>query len=59
MGITKCDGDNCKKKEKCYRYTSEPSEYWQSYFRDIPFNKGENCFYFWPLDTDDLAPKVD
>jgi hypothetical protein len=39
--ISKCSGVDCDKKEKCYRYTSIPSQ-WQSYFQpDV-----EDCEYF-------------
>ena len=43
--ITMCPGGDCLKKEKCYRYTAEPSS-WQSYFTEPP-NDGEECEYFW------------
>ena len=34
--ITKCEGRQCELKDTCYRYTSEPSEYRQSYFTSPP-----------------------
>jgi len=34
--ITKCKGDGCIIKEKCYRYTAKGSKY-QSYFHTPPF----------------------
>lgn len=47
--ITKCAGNNCVKKDICYRYTSEASDY-QSYFTVEPFNKESKQFFcemFW------------
>lgn len=36
--ISMCSGDNCEKKETCYRFTAKPGE-WQSYLRiDDPAN---------------------
>lgn len=29
--ISKCTNDQCPIREKCYRFTSEPNEYGQSY----------------------------
>jgi hypothetical protein len=40
--ITKCKGNNCLLKVNCYRYTSEPSEYHQSYFVEEPGTKNES-----------------
>lgn len=34
--ITMCRGENCSKREKCYRYTAPVDEYWQSVFTDTP-----------------------
>lgn len=47
--ITKCAGNDCIKKNVCYRYTSEPS-YYQSYFAVEPFNTQAKQFFcemFW------------
>ena len=30
--ITKCFGEDCDKRDDCYRYTA-PDGYWQSYFQ--------------------------
>ena len=38
--IAKCYGEGCPLKEKCYRYTSKPSEYRQAYFTPPPFKDG-------------------
>lgn len=42
--IAMCFGENCKLKDKCYRYLSTPDEY-QSYFVDIDPKDGK-CDYF-------------
>lgn len=34
--ITKCSGQNCPIKEKCYRFNAKSNEHWQSYFVDVP-----------------------
>ena len=36
MDITKCNGQNCPIKEKCYRFTSESKSIYQSHFIEIP-----------------------
>ena len=40
MDITKCKGDGCPVKERCYRFTAKADVY-QSYFVDIPLKDGE------------------
>lgn len=49
--ITKCEGRQCELKETCYRYTSEPSKYRQSYFTLPPLYLNENgeheCDEYW------------
>lgn len=48
--ITMCNGDDCTKREACYRYTAMPHER-QSYFVDPPFvfvADGIKCDHFWP-----------
>lgn len=44
--ISMCKNDNCPLKEKCYRYTAEPSPYRQSYGL-FPQPKDGKCEYFW------------
>jgi len=29
--ISMCNGYDCPKRNKCYRFTARPDEYWQSY----------------------------
>jgi hypothetical protein len=47
--ITKCKGDNCDKKESCYRFTSKPSEFRQSYFTTPPMDDDGSCGYYWEI----------
>jgi len=44
--ITMCPGTNCPQREKCYRFTAKPDEYWQSYFIDPPIKDGK-CDLYW------------
>ena len=44
--ITMCLGIDCPQKEKCYRFTAKPDEYWQSYFIDSPIKDGK-CEMYW------------
>ena len=53
--ITMCKGQvgaiECPLKDSCYRYTTKPSEFMQSYFVIVPFNKeSKTCDYFWKED---------
>jgi hypothetical protein len=45
--ITKCSGEGCEMKERCFRYLSRPS-LWQSYFLKPPIQDGE-CVKFWEV----------
>lgn len=36
MDITKCSGEGCPIKERCFRFTSETEPLYQSYFTEIP-----------------------
>lgn len=47
--ISKCtaalgDGSLCPLRETCYRFLALPSEYWQSYLTEAPFD-GQTCDY--------------
>ncbi len=42
--ITMCSGEGCPAKEKCYRFTAEPS-YRQSYFLNPPIKDGKCDHY--------------
>ena len=50
MDITKCSGQNCPVKEKCYRFTAPDSQY-QSYFVIPPIKTTEegelDCEHYW------------
>lgn len=51
--ISKCSGEDCEVRDTCYRFTSKPSEYRQSYFTIAPFivnNCRQVCEYYWPID---------
>ena len=43
--ITKCSGEDCPKKQSCYRYTAKASDY-QSYFMTPPIKDGQ-CDHYW------------
>ena len=47
VDIAKCANEDCTLKEKCYRYTSKPDEYWQSYM-DFKQIDGK-CDDFWDI----------
>ena len=43
-----CTGKGCPLKDTCYRHTATPSEHWQSYFTNPPYDKkGKKCDMFW------------
>jgi hypothetical protein len=44
--ITKCKGEHCLLKEKCYRYTAKDSKYRQAYFMELPIKNGI-CDMYW------------
>jgi len=46
--ISKCEGDSCPLKEKCYRYISKPNEIWQTYsdFTNYLNEEKTECEYF-------------
>ena len=48
--ITKCKGEDCQIKEKCYRYTTNVSMY-QSYFSESPI-KDNKCVMFWGINSE-------
>ncbi len=47
--ITMCKGDDCPKREDCYRFTARPNGAMQSWFVTPPYNheRGE-CDAYWP-----------
>lgn len=56
--ITKCKGENCPFRDKCYRYNSKDN-YWQSYFMNTPIDlETEECSYYWPMQDDPMAKRI-
>lgn len=51
--ITCCTGDGCPLKESCYRFTSEKSLVWQSYFTTPPFD-GKTCEMYWGKQSESI-----
>ena len=47
--ISMCRGEGCPLKESCYRHKAKKSEYWQTYFVEVPYENGE-CKYYWKLE---------
>jgi hypothetical protein len=45
--ITKCNNDNCKIKEDCYRYTALSGKYQSYLLRNDKVKNASNCEYFW------------
>lgn len=50
--ITKCTGENCSKKQSCYRYTAKADEY-QSFFMTPPNQDGQ-CDHYWENEPKEL-----
>mgnify|MGYP003680328216 FL=1 len=48
--IAMCFAENCEKKEECYRFKAEPSDY-QSYtdFSD-DIDEEDRCGWFWEIE---------
>jgi hypothetical protein len=44
--ISMCAGAGCLRKDRCYRHTATPSEFWQSHF--APLKDDGTCDFFWP-----------
>ncbi len=44
--ITKCTGEKCPLKARCYRFTAPADEYMQAYFGAPPIKDGK-CEHFW------------
>lgn len=49
LDITKCTGENCSLKDKCWRYLAPASDQWQSWFTPEPDKTGDNCTLFWDV----------
>jgi hypothetical protein len=50
--ISMCTGEGCPRKETCYRFTAEASEFRQSYFINAPIKEDNTCEYYWPNEND-------
>lgn len=51
--ITKCSGENCRKKETCWRFLAPSDELLQSFFVEIPFSFVSEQFYcemYWKIE---------
>lgn len=46
--ITKCPGEGCSVREKCYRFTATANQDYQSWMA-TPSPSGEECEYFWKI----------
>ena len=57
--ISKCANEACPDKDKCYRYTSQPNNYFQNYDDFAPDEKTGICDYFMPIynDKDKISDK--
>ena len=44
--ITMCRGEECPKKQFCYRHTAKASDY-QSFFMVPPLKEYDTCNYYW------------
>jgi len=44
--IAMCTGEQCPKKQMCYRHTAKASDY-QSYFMTPPIKEDGTCEYYW------------
>jgi hypothetical protein len=52
--ISKCEGIECPLREKCYRYTCDPDEFWQTYgsYNNALNEEKTECEYLIPLKND-------
>lgn len=47
--IAMCSGQECPKKDTCFRYLAKPSEFRQSYFLGIPLKQDGTCEHYWEV----------
>lgn len=52
-----CLGNDCPKKESCYRYTATPSKFRQSYFAEPPIKDGK-CDYYWGENSESIMNQL-
>jgi len=46
IGMSACNGEECKIKETCYRYTMKKHPDWQSYIKGKYDEKISKCIWF-------------
>lgn len=51
-GYTMCSGDECPRKEQCYRYRAAATK-WQSWFVKPPVDADGNCRNFIKIEAED------
>lgn len=44
--ISMCADDTCPSRQKCYRFTAKPNDFWQSW-GGFDREDQEKCKYFW------------
>lgn len=48
--ITMCKGTKCPISNSCYRFLAKPTNEYQSYFTEVPYDlKTNKCVYYWKL----------
>lgn len=55
--LTMCQGNNCKMRDSCYRYTAMPNPWRQMYFMSSPFDSLIGKCEYYNLDTRTEAEK--
>lgn len=56
--ISKCSGEGCPHKEKCYRFTAPADEYRQAYFTKPPIKDDGTCDMFWGQTQTDILSQL-
>lgn len=51
--ISMCSGQECPKKDTCFRYLAKPSEFRQSYFMGPPVKEDGTCNHYWKIEGGD------
>lgn len=55
--ISMCTGENCPRKETCWRFTAPPTPIMQSYFQTPPISHDATCDWYWEDDRVHLPVK--
>lgn len=55
--ISKCHGGTCPLRDRCYRFTSKPSEFRQAWLAEVPYGKVEPnaCRFYMPNSMDEVT----